>query len=253
MTQTTPMQPLLSVEGLTKRYRSTVAVSDLSFSVNRGEIVGLVGPNGAGKTTVLRCISGIVRPTQGTIRVAGYDVLTQERQAKQRLALLAEMPNPYDLLTVWEHLQFVAMADGADEALREHGEALLERMRLADRRNDLVLTLSKGMKQKLSVACAFIHRAELYLLDEPLMGMDPKGQREFLEMVRETADQGCAALVSTHILDTAERVCDRVLVLSHGRKLAEGTVDEIRARAAVNGGRLEDAFMALTESEEAAL
>jgi ABC-2 type transport system ATP-binding protein len=215
-----------------------------------GEVVGLVGPNGAGKTTALRCISGIVRPTEGSIRVDGHDTIREERQAKQRLALLAELPNPYELLTIWEHLQFVAMAYGTEDVLEARGEDILRRMRLLDRRNDLVLTLSKGMKQKLAVACAFIHGATVYLLDEPLMGMDPKGQREFMEMVRETAEAGAAALVSTHILDTAERICDRILVLSRGRVIAEGGLDEIRRRAAVDGGRLEDAFLALTETEE---
>lgn len=213
--------------------------------------MGLVGPNGAGKTTALRCISGVVRPTAGRIRVVGYDVRSQEREAKQRLAFLAEMPSPYELLTVWEHMQFIAMAYGTEDILQQRGEEILGRLRLLDRRNDLVLTLSKGMKQKLAAACAFIHDAKVYLLDEPLMGMDPRGQREFLEMVRETAAAGGAALVSTHILDTAERICDRILVLSRGRMIAQGGPDEIRRRAAVDGGRLEDAFLALTEGEEA--
>ena len=242
---------LLSVEDLVKHYRDTVAVDGLSFTVAGGEIVGIVGPNGAGKTTVLRCISGIVRPTAGRITVDGYDVLRDEREAKRRLALVPEMPNPYDLLTVWEHLEFVAMAYGTRDVLREHGEAILGRLRILDRRNGLVLTLSKGMKQKLAVACAFVHRSLVYLLDEPLMGMDPRGQREFLAMVREATSGGAAALVSTHLLDTAERVCDRIIVLSRGRKLAEGTVEELRRRAAVEGERLEDVFLALTESAEA--
>lgn len=235
-----------------KRYRETTAVDGLSITLQPGEVVGLVGPNGAGKTTALRCISGVVRPTDGRIRVVGYDVRTHEREAKQRLAFLAELPNPYELLTVWEHMQFVAIAYGTEDILKDRGEEILHRLRLLDRRNDLVLTLSKGMKQKLAAACAFIHDAKVYLLDEPLMGMDPKGQREFLEMVRETASGGGAALVSTHILDTAERVCDRILVLSRGRIIAEGGLDEIRHRAALDGGRLEDAFLTLTESEEMA-
>jgi len=242
---------LLRVDDLVKHYRETVAVDGLSFTVAAGEIVGIVGPNGAGKTTVLRCISGIIRPTAGRITVDGYDVLRDEREAKVRLALVPEQPDPYDLLTVWEHLEFIAMAYGTGDALREHGEAILERLRMLDRRNDLVLTLSKGMKQKLAVACAFVHRSKVYLLDEPLMGMDPRGQREFLAMLREAASRGAAALVSTHLLDTAERICDRIIVLSHGRKLAEGTVQELQQRAASDGDRLEDVFMALTEAAEA--
>ncbi len=240
----------LEVAGLVKRYRKTVAVNELPLQVRSGEIVGLVGPNGAGKTTALRCISGVLRPSQGTIRVGGFDVVTAEREAKQLLALVPETPNPYELLTVREHLQLVARAYGTEGLLEAEGEEVLRRLSLADRRDDLVLTLSKGMKQKLAVACAFIHGARLFLLDEPLMGMDPKAQREFMLMVREAVEGGAGALVSTHILDTAERVCDRIVVLNEGRKIAEGTVDDLRARAAMDGGSLEDVFLVLTGATE---
>lgn len=241
---------VLDVSGLVKRYRNTVAVDDLSLRVGAGEIVGLVGPNGAGKTTALRCISGVLRPSGGTIRVGGHDVVDAEREAKQLLALVPEMPNPYELLTVREHLQLVARAYGTERILEDRGEEVLRRLSLAERRDDLVLSLSKGMKQKLAVACAFVHGARLYLLDEPLMGMDPKAQREFMLMVREAVDDGAGALVSTHILDTAERACDRIVVLNEGRKIAEGTVDDLRERAAMHGGSLEDVFLVLTGAAE---
>jgi len=169
-----------------KRYRETTAVDGLSITLQPGEVVGLVGPNGAGKTTALRCISGVVRPTDGRIRVVGYDVRTHEREAKQRLAFLAELPNPYELLTVWEHMQFVAIAYGTEDILKDRGEEILHRLRLLDRRNDLVLTLSKGMKQKLAAACAFIHDAKVYLLDEPLMGSE-SSSRWFEKQPQEAA------------------------------------------------------------------
>lgn len=243
---------LLSVDHLVKTYRTTLAVADLSFRVEPGEIVGLVGPNGAGKTTVLRCISGVVRPTSGRITVCGYDVVRDEQAAKELMALVPEIPQPYDLLTVWEHLQFVARAYGTEATLASEGQRLLDRLSLLDRRDDLVLSLSKGMRQKLVVACAFVHGARLLLLDEPLMGLDPRGQRELMAMIRESASQGASALVSTHILDTAERICDRILVLSRGALVAEGTMAELRARAHLGGDeRLEDVFLALTEEAEA--
>ncbi len=238
---------LLTVEGLVKRYGRTMALSGLTFTLRPGEIVGLVGPNGAGKTTALRCISGVVRPTEGRVEVGGFDVVRHELESKQIIALVPEIPNPYELLTVWEHLQLIARAYGREDVLRTHGVEVLTRLSLLDRRNDLVLSLSKGMKQKLTIACAFIHQARLYLLDEPLMGLDPRSQRELLAMVREATASGAAALVSTHILDTAERICDRILVLQKGRITDEGTVAELRERAAVDGS-LEDVFLALTEN-----
>jgi ABC-2 type transport system ATP-binding protein len=247
----TVARPLLSVEGLVKRYGKTTALAGLDLRVWPGEIVGLVGPNGAGKTTALRCISGVIRPTVGRVLVGEYDVVRHDLESKQLIALVPEIPNPYELLTVWEHLQLVARAYGREDVLRRDGYRVLERLSLVDRRNDLVLSLSKGMKQKLTVACAFIHEAKLFLLDEPLMGLDPRSQRELLAMVREATESGAAALVSTHILDTAERICHRIVVLQGGRVTAEGTVAELRESAEVEGGSLEDVFLVLTENGEA--
>jgi ABC-2 type transport system ATP-binding protein len=241
---------LLRVENLYKAYRQVVAVKGLSFEVHAGEIVGLLGPNGAGKTTVLRSICGLLHLNAGRIEVGGYNLLTQEEEAKRLLAYVPEVPNPFDMLTVWEHLHFIARAYGQTEKVEERARQLLERFDLAAKAHDLVATLSKGMKQKLALACAFLHNARVFLLDEPLIGIDPKGARELKNLLLEAREQGCGILVSTHLLDTAERLCDRVIILQRGVKVAEGTLAELKRRAHTEGDvTLEDVFLSLTETD----
>lgn len=243
---------MLAIEGLTKYYRTTLAVAGISFSVNDGEILGLLGPNGAGKTTILRSIAGIVQPQAGRIVINGHDLSTDEQEAKRSLAFVPEVPNPYDMLTVFEHLRFVAMAYDTLDKFDERASALLERFDLDEKRNDLALTLSKGMKQKLAVACAFIHDARVLLLDEPLIGIDPKGARELKDMMLAAKQAGCSILVSTHMLDTAERLCDRILIMDHGRKVAEGSLAELHQRVQMReDATLEDLFLKLTEDSDA--
>lgn len=243
---------LLEVQNLTKRYRKFTALSDLSFHVEAGEIVGLLGPNGAGKTTSLRCVAGIVRPSGGRIVVGGYDLAVQEREAKRLLAFVPEQPNPYETLTVWEHLRFIALAYNTTDGFEARATALIERFDLGTKRDDLVGTLSKGMRQKLTIACAFLHRARVFLFDEPLIGLDPRGARELRERITEAArEEGAAVLVSTHMLDTAQNLCDRILILRQGVKVAEGTMEALRTRAAIGGdASLEDVFLSLTEARE---
>ncbi len=241
---------MLEVANLYKFFRHVRAVNGLSLHVQAGEIVGLLGPNGAGKTTTLRCICGILRPDAGQIAVGGYDLATQEQQAKRLMAFIPEMPNPYDLLTVREHIQFVAMCYGTLRTFHERIQELLDRFDLRDKENELVATLSKGMKQKLAVACAFVHDARVYLCDEPLLGIDPRGQHELKTELQRLRDEGCAILVSTHQLDTAERLCDRVIIMQAGRKLAEGTLEELRAQSQMADSTLEQVFLRLTEEAE---
>ena len=241
---------MLTVSNLTKYYRRHLAVEDLSFQVGDGEIVGLLGPNGAGKTTVLRSICGILKISAGRIESAGFSLQENEIETKRSIAFVPEVPNPYELLTVKEHLHFVAMAYGSTKGVEERADALLERLDLTEKRNDLVLTLSKGMKQKLAVACGFIHDARTLLFDEPLIGIDPRGQRELLDMIVEARNNGCAILISTHLLDTAERLCDRILILQKGRKIAEGNLAELHERVRMGeDATLEDMFLRLTEDE----
>lgn len=222
---------MLIVDGLTKYYRTFLAVDGISFTVQDGEILGLLGPNGAGKTTILRSICGIIRPNAGRIIVNGYDLATNEHEAKRSLAFVPESPKPYDMLTVYEHLRFIAMAYNTLDRFDERADALIEQFDLGEKRNDLVLTLSKGMKQKLAIACAFIHEAKLLLLDEPLIGIDPRGARQLKNLMLLAKQKGCSILVSTHMLDTAERLCDRILIINQGRKVAEGSLEELQSRA----------------------
>lgn len=242
---------LLDVANLSKRYGNYQALSDLSFQVRAGEILGLVGPNGAGKTTALRCCVGILRPSSGSVRVAGHNISSDERAAKRVLAFVPELPNLYPLLTVEEQIEFIARTYGplaADFADRR--AALLRRFDLWPQRHKLCSALSKGMRQKTAVAAAFLHDAQLLLLDEPLIGVDPAGIHQLKELVIEARDAGCGLLVSTHLLDTAERLCDRILILQDGRKRAEGTLQELRAADGQQHATLEDIFMQLTTNGE---
>jgi len=242
---------LLRVTDLVKYYHDTLAVDEASFEVGDGEIVGLLGPNGAGKTTVLRCITGIVQMTEGEIEVDGINLLDNEEEAKRRLAFVPEVPTPYEMLTVEEHLRFVAMAYQTTDHFDQRADDLLRRFELSDKRQDLVLSLSKGMKQKLAVACAFMHDARVLLFDEPIMGIDPRGARELKDMITDAKRQGKSILISTHMLDTAEKLCDRIIILQKGRIIATGDLAQLHEYAKVAGdASLEDVFLTLTRESE---
>ena len=241
---------MLRVESLTKRYGDLTAVENLSFEAGAGEILGLVGPNGAGKTTTLRCITGILRPSAGRVEVAGHDLAREARAAKQALAFIPDTPHPYDLLTVTEHLRFTGLAYRVPDADARF-EALLEELELTEKRDELASSLSRGMRQKLAIACAFLRDPRLILFDEPLTGLDPKAIRRIRESMQQRADAGATVVISSHLLDLVERMCDRVLILHHGRSLALGTLEEIRAAAASHANAtLEEAFFDITEPSE---
>jgi ABC-2 type transport system ATP-binding protein len=240
--------PLLVVDDLVKRYGRAVAVDQLSFGVCAGEIVGLVGPNGAGKTTVLRCCVGILRPSAGSVRVCGYDTVAAPVESRRQMAFVPELPSLYPLLTVAEQIEFIARSYGplaADFAARR--EQLLRRFDLWGQRSKLTESLSKGMRQKTALVAAFLHGAQVILLDEPLIGVDPSGIRQLKDLLLEARAAGAAIVVSTHLLDTAERLCDRILVLQAGRKRAEGSLADLRAAAGGGDATLEEVFVALTE------
>jgi len=237
---------------LVKEYRNFRAVNDISFQINPGEIVGLLGPNGAGKTTALRCMAGILRPTYGQILINGHDIVQDQARAKAGLAFVPELPSLYELLTVDEHLRFVAMCFNSLDIYEQRKDELLDRYHLSQKKNELVATLSKGMKQKLAIACAFVHNANVLMLDEPIIGIDPAGVAEVKAELVRAKQAGCTILVSTHLLDTAERLCDRVLILARGKKVAEGTLAELQTMSSMEGESLEEVFLKLTdESREA--
>jgi ABC-2 type transport system ATP-binding protein len=240
---------MLQVTGLVKQYKKYRAVDSLSFSIAPGEIIGLLGPNGAGKTTAMRCVAGILRPSEGQVLINGVDLLKDQAKAKRGMAFVPEVPSLYELLTVDEHLKFVAMCYDTVPTYEQMGDELLRRYHLIDKKNDLVATLSKGMRQKLSVACALIHNASVMLFDEPLIGIDPEGAKELKDEIIRARDAGAAILISTHLLDTAERLCDRVIILRKGVKIAEGTLEQLRTMSGMEGRSLEDVFLALTHDE----
>jgi ABC-2 type transport system ATP-binding protein len=241
-------EPLLIVDQLTKQYGKLNAVDHIDLRVRAGEIVGLVGPNGAGKTTALRCCVGILRPTSGQVLIAGHNLRTHEREAKRALAFVPELPSLYPLLTIEEQIEFIARAYGPlTPDFAEQRAELLRRFDLWDQRRKLCGQLSKGMRQKTAIAAAFLHAAQVVLLDEPLIGVDPSGARQLKELIIEARSAGRAILVSTHLLDTAERLCDRIVIMQRGRVRAEGTLDELRTRLdRTHDTTLEEIFTELT-------
>ena len=232
----------LWVQGLTKRYGSKVAVEGLTFGVAPGEILALAGPNGAGKTTTLLSLAGLLRPDLGAVCWQGRPLGPERTRA---MALIPETPEVYDMLTVWEHLVFVARSCRLDDGWRGQAEGMIERLGIADQRDTLGEALSKGMRQKLLVAAAVLAGTPVLLLDEPMIGLDPRGQRELNAILRELRDQGRAVIVSTHLLGYIEGLCDRVLILNNGRAVALGTVAELLAGA--DGKSLEDRFLEIVE------
>jgi len=238
---------VLQAFGLTKQFKRFVAVDHLDLAIMPGQIVGLIGPNGAGKTTTLRCMCGILRPTDGRVVINGFDVVTDQAKAKAGLAFVPEVPALYDLLTVDEHLRFIAMCFSKLDYYENVGNEILDRYDLLEKKNELVATLSKGMRQKLAVACALIHEANVFLFDEPMIGIDPAGVHEFKLELGRLRDKNAAILISTHLLDTAEKLCDRVVIMSKGRLVASGTLDELRTMEGMANRSLEDVFLALTE------
>jgi ABC-2 type transport system ATP-binding protein len=242
--------PVVEVVNFTKNYGDFAAVSELSFEVQPGKIVGIVGANGAGKTTTLRAITGILRPTAGTLRIGGWDIEQDAVAAKGQFAYVPDTIHAYDLLTVTEHLHFVALAYRVPHAEAKYG-ALLEEVELADKKDELASNLSRGMLQKLSLACAFLREPRVVILDEPLTGLDPRGIRNIKESIRRRAAAGTAFLLSSHLLVLVEALCDEVLILHRGRKMAFGSLEEVRRLATVHAeASLEEVFFAVTERSD---
>ncbi|MHB8522764.1 MAG: ABC transporter ATP-binding protein [Limisphaerales bacterium] len=243
---------MIEVEALTKLYGDFVAVRDLSFAVQPGEVMGLVGPNGAGKTTTLRCLSGIIPPTRGAIRVGGHDLGKTPIEAKKQLAFFSDEPRLFDYLTVREHLVFTAriyqVADYEATARQ-----LLEELEIADKQDQLPGELSRGMKQKLAIACGLLHEPKVICFDEPLTGLDPMGIRRMKDSIVRRARAGAAIIISSHLLHLVEEVCTRVLILKRGQMVIHGTFEEIRRKfsGATGDASLEDVFLRATSEPSA--
>ena len=236
---------ILSVADLRKAYGSLNAVEDVSLSVQSGEIVGLLGPNGAGKSTLIKCIAGLLRASGGSIEIAGSPIRSSE--SRRSTGYIPEVPALYDLLSPWEHLKFTALAYELEDWEPRAG-SLLDRFDLASKRDTLSGELSKGMRQKVLIACALLHQPLLYLFDEPTVGLDPQSQRELTRTMLSLRDSGAALLVSTHILSQIEPIADRAVILAGGRSVAAGTLDELREHYRLPADTpLEDVFLQVTE------
>jgi len=237
---------MIHVDNLRKRYGEFTAVRSLSFAVAPGEVLGLVGPNGAGKTTTLRSLAGIVTPSGGTIRIGGYDLATDPVRAKAQLAFIPDEPQLFEYLTAEEHLEFTARMYGVTDAGQRIPDLLAE-LELSDKRNALPAELSRGMKQKLAIACGLVHAPRALMLDEPLTGLDPAGIRRMKATIAARAREGAAVLLSSHLLHLVEELCTRLLVIQRGEIVAIGTIAEIIGeRPHLAGQGLEDLFLALT-------
>jgi ABC-2 type transport system ATP-binding protein len=256
MVQPTPTTAL-EIRGLVKRFRRP-AVDCLDLSVRAGEFYALLGPNGAGKTTTLRMIAGLIRPDAGTIRVAGIDALNDPVAAKRVTAWISDEPMIYDKLTPAEYLEFVAGLWGvAPDVASARARELLGWLGLAPHAQARCETFSKGMKQKVALAGALVHEPTLIILDEPLTGLDAGSSRQVKTVLRERARAGATILMTTHILEVAERMADRIGVIAHGKLVAQGTLDELRRQADIAepgpaGATLEDTFLKLTAEPAAA-
>jgi ABC-2 type transport system ATP-binding protein len=241
----------LTVEHLTRTYATAsgafTAVDDLSFTVDAGEIVGLIGPNGAGKTTTLRSLAGILRPSSGRLRIDGHDLVDDPLEAKKRLAFMPDEPHLFEYLTVAEHLQLMARLYGVDDFARRSA-ALVDELELAGKEQSLPGELSRGMRQKVVIACGLVRNATTLLFDEPLTGLDPIGIRRMRNTIVARARDGAAILLSSHLLHLVEEVCSRVIIMDRGRKVADGTFAELASRAdlAASGSNLEQIFLHVT-------
>jgi len=248
-----PEPPLaLEIVGLHKRF-DRPAVNGFDLAVRTGEFYALLGPNGAGKTTILRMVAGLLRPDAGAIRIFGVDALADPVAAKQVVAWVSDEPMIYDKLTPCEYLEFVAGLWGVDAATAQtRARDLVGWLGLADHAHERCEGFSKGMRQKVALAGALVHDPKLIVLDEPLTGLDAGSARQVKDVLRARVRAGGAVVMTTHILEVAERMADRIGVIAAGRLIAEGTLEELRARAGHGRASLEDAFLALVADEAAA-
>jgi ABC-2 type transport system ATP-binding protein len=241
---------MIELERLTKRYGAFTAVDDLSLQVARGEIFGFLGPNGAGKTTTIRMMMGLLRPTEGRIRLGGFDLAEQPIEAKRLSGFVPDRPFLYEKLTAVELLRFCADLYEVPAAAREARiEKLLGIFDLSEWAGELIESYSHGMKQRLAFAAALLHEPQLLVVDEPMVGMDPRGARVLRSLLRSLALGGTTLFLSTHSLEVAEALCDRIGIIQTGKLIAIGTLDELRSRAG-DAQRLEEVFLKLTGADD---
>ncbi|RKZ32564.1 ABC transporter ATP-binding protein [bacterium] len=244
------MGKILEIKGVTKTFGKTVAVDNLSLTLDEGEIFGFLGPNGAGKTTTIKMIAGLLRPDKGTILINGYDIVKQPTEAKKFIGYIPDNPYIYDKLTGREFLELVGSLYRMDKkTISERIERLFEIFGIDEWGDSLASEYSHGMRQKIIMSSAIIHDPKLLIIDEPMVGLDPQSQRLVKRIMHMLAERGTTIFMSTHTLSVAEDVCTRLGIIHKGKLLAMGTLDELRQKADIAGKTLEDMFVALTGEE----
>ncbi len=242
---------MITVTNFSKQYKGFTAVKNLSFSVEPGQILGLLGPNGAGKTTTLRTLCGIIPPSSGNLLVAGHDVVEAPIEAKANLGYIPDDPRLFDTMTVWEHLAFTAAAYRLPD-FEKDAEALLASFELTHKRDTLVHNLSRGMRQKVAIACAFLHDPKVILFDEPLTGLDPQGIRGIQQAIRDRAQAGAAIIISSHLLSLFENLCTHIMVLNLGECRRFGTMEDLLSEVGHTDSTsaLEEVYFSITQAQE---
>lgn len=239
------------MEGVTKCYGSFRAVDRVELTVPRGTIFGFLGPNGAGKTTTIRMIAGVLRPTEGRIVIGGDDLALNPQQAKARIGYIPDRPYLYEKLSGSEFLRFVAGLWGRDgREAEERAERFLELFALSSWKHELIESYSHGMRQKLLISSALLHQPELLVVDEPLVGLDPKSARILKDLLRVYAAEGGSVFLSSHTLEVVEVLCDRLAIIHEGRLIAQGTMEELRRQAGAGEAHLEEIFLKVTGGDE---
>lgn len=238
---------VLEINELTGGYSKDPVIHDISFNIKAGEIIGLIGLNGAGKSTTIKHILGLLRPHSGNIKVMDKTIESDVEAYRRHMGYIPESPILYEELTLREHINMTAMAYGlSPQEVEARKGPLLKRFRLDDKEDTFPSHFSKGMKQKVMLICAFIVEPELYIIDEPFLGLDPLGIESLIELMISERDKNRSILMSTHILATAERYCDRYIIIDQGRKIADGTLDELREQTGLREGTLDDVYIQLT-------
>ena len=237
----------IDVTHLTKTYGPTIALNDVTLSVGSGEVRGLLGPNGSGKSSLMKTIMGLTKPSYGSINVLGFDVQTSPMEIKKIVGYVPESPRLYEFLTATEYLDFIADVRGLPyEQKKERIARFVDALDLEGKQGDMISSYSQGMKQKVAIIGALLHRPKVLLMDEPLNGLDPKSARLVKELIHGLAREGVSVVFSTHILEIAEAICDKLTILQTGKILAEGTSKDLRENAGLPGSGLEDVFLKLT-------
>jgi len=242
---------LLDIQDLSGGYDKIKILNQISFEIKPGEILGLIGPNGAGKTTIIKSILGIIPPTNGEIKILQHSIKDDALEFKKRIAYIPEVPMLYDEMTLLEHLEFTAMSHSLDKRVFEQRmKELLKIFRLSDKLHHFPNSFSKGMKQKVMIMCAFLYDPSVYIIDEPFIGLDPKAIKDFIDLIKLKREEGKGVLMCTHVLDAAEKICDRFVLLNSGQIEAKGTIDQLRKHANIMNGSLADIYNELVSDSE---